>query len=66
MRYPVRVRESKIGGFVATCLTLPGVAAKGASRREALEKVKAEIRYYIETCPCGSVPEGYVQIEVVE
>lgn len=40
------------------------VDATAGSREEALAKLRAEIRYRVELCPCSAVPEGYVELEV--
>ena len=42
------------------------VDATAGSREEALAKLRAEIRYRVELCPCSAVPEGYVEFEVCE
>jgi hypothetical protein len=40
------------------------VEVAAASRSEALAKMRDELRYRVESCPCGGVPDGYVELEV--
>jgi hypothetical protein len=40
------------------------VAVTAASRDAALAKMRDELRYRVESCPCGGVPDGYVELEV--
>jgi len=53
----------KSDGFVAAC-DAPTCMSRAATEAEALEKIKAEIRYRIEWCPCTGVDDDYVQLEV--
>jgi hypothetical protein len=58
------VRLSRSGdGWLATCHE-PSCNSRGRSEAEALEKIRAEIRYRIEWCPCTGVEDDYVQLEV--
>ncbi|GMU21534.1 MAG: hypothetical protein AMXMBFR13_16270 [Phycisphaerae bacterium] len=40
------------------------VEAAGPTRAEALEKLRAEIRYRLEWCPCSGVGDTFVELEV--
>jgi hypothetical protein len=40
------------------------VAVTAASQDEALAKMRAELRFRVESCPCGGVPDDYVELEV--
>jgi hypothetical protein len=43
----------------------PGaVEVTAPSRDEALEKLRGELRYRVELCPCSGVPDDYVQLEI--
>jgi hypothetical protein len=60
--FRVRVRKTD-GGYLATCES-PTCMARGRSEAEALDKLRAEIRYRIEWCPCTGVGDDYVQLDV--
>ena len=62
-KFRARVQEMREGGFVATC-DAPVCMSRAKTRDEALEKLKAEIRYRIEWCPCTGVEDDYVQLEI--
>jgi hypothetical protein len=40
--------------------------ARGASREEAIEKLKGEIRYRLELCPCTGETYQHIEVEIVE
>ena len=42
------------------------VEVSAATREEALEKMRNEIRYRLELCPCSGDSYQHVQIEVIE
>ena len=42
------------------------VEARAASRVEAIEKLKGEIRYRLELCPCTGETYQHIDVEVVE
>jgi hypothetical protein len=39
---------------------------RAASREEALEKIRNEIRYRLELCPCSGESYQFIQIEIVD
>jgi len=49
-----------IGSLVGTIDTTAG------SRDEALDKLRAEIRYRLELCPCSGVSNEYVELDIRE
>jgi hypothetical protein len=49
--------------YVASCSEL-GVSGHGLSATSALESLRAEIRYRVELCPCSSVEEDWVELDV--
>ncbi|MCC6450016.1 MAG: hypothetical protein IT574_05605 [Candidatus Aureabacteria bacterium] len=65
MPYPVRVVQVSSGRFIAYC-DEPRCSAGAPTRQEALDKVREEIRYRREYCPCSSVKDEDLEIEVVE
>ena len=66
--------------FACTLLRLPGgqwqaqhdgrdvgkVEVRAASRGEAIEKLKGEIRYRLELCPCTGETYQHIDVEIVE
>ncbi|HKA89747.1 MAG TPA: hypothetical protein VKE22_18925 [Haliangiales bacterium] len=61
--FRVRVVRHRDGDWVATCGS-PACLSRAGSEAEALEKLRAEIRYRVEYCPCTGVGDDYVQLEV--
>ena len=43
---------------------MPELLEDVAWRGAALAKMRDELRYRIESCPCGGVPDNYVELEV--
>ena len=42
------------------------VEARAASREEAIEKLKGEIRYRLELCPCTGETYQHIDVDIVE
>jgi hypothetical protein len=42
------------------------LAVKAPTRDEAIEKIKGEIRYRLELCPCTGETYRHIEIEVAE
>jgi hypothetical protein len=63
MIFEASVEATDDGEFVA-CSSDPLVSARGPSMSSALERLRAEIRYRVEFCPCSSVEDDYVQLRV--
>jgi hypothetical protein len=63
MRFDVTV-ESSSDGFVAECESM-ACSAKGLSSTNALDSLRDEIRYRLELCPCTTVNDDYVELNVV-
>ena len=42
------------------------IEVRGATRDEALEKIRGEIRYRLELCPCTGETYQHIHIEIVE
>jgi hypothetical protein len=62
--FRVRVQKQRDGLVLATCDS-PLCLSRASTEKEALEKLRAEIRYRIEWCPCTGVGDDYVQLEIV-
>jgi hypothetical protein len=62
--FHVRLTQQRDGYVLATC-DAPTCLARAHNAEAALEKIRAEIRYRIEWCPCTGVGDDYVQLEVV-
>ena len=65
MRYEATLESGEDGGYIAQCESL-GVSARGLSPANALDALRAEIRYRVELCPCSSVEDDYVELVVGE
>jgi predicted RNase H-like HicB family nuclease len=65
MKYPVRLQVSREGGFIAVSTSFPNCWSKGGSREEALNRIREEIRYRIELCPCTGVSDDFVEVVIM-
>jgi len=65
MLYRARTHREVDGAWVASAIELPLCWSRAATWEEALRKLRDEIRYRIELCPCSSVDEEFVQVELV-
>ena len=65
-RYRARVHPAVEGGWVAVALELPHCWSRAPERDDALARLRDEIRYRIEYCPCTGVEDDFVQLEVVD
>jgi len=65
MKFACTVRHLNNGRWLArsTGSRLGMVEVSAASRDEALEKLRGELRYRAELCPCSGVPDDYVELE---
>ena len=63
MRFDVTV-EPTGEGFTASCESLTCSAA-GLSPTNALDSLRDEIRYRLELCPCTTVNDDFVELNVV-
>lgn len=64
MKFPVRI-ETRGAEYVAHSVAEPVCSVKGSSRTEAIEKIRREIQYRIELCPCTGVEDDFVEIVIV-
>ena len=65
MRYNATLESDEDGHFTAQCEQL-GISTHGLSPANALDALRAEIRYRVELCPCSSVEDDYVELVVGE
>jgi hypothetical protein len=61
--FRVRVQRQRDGQVLATCDS-PACLSRASDEKQALEKIRNEIRYRIEWCPCTGVDDDYVQLEI--
>jgi hypothetical protein len=61
MKFPIRI-EQRGAEFFATSLGEPICTVKAPSRTQAIEKIRKEIRYRIELCPCTGVEDDFVEV----
>jgi hypothetical protein len=67
MRFSARLTQNAAGRWQATCnhADLGRVEAAGNSRDEAIEKLRGELRYRLELCPCSGESYQHIEIEIV-
>jgi hypothetical protein len=63
MLFTARVEATEDGSYLASCSD-PMASARGLTPCNALDKLRGEIRYRLEMCPCSSVDDDYVQLQV--
>ena len=68
MRFPCRIFQSRGGEWSVRheSQDLGLVEARAPTRDAALEKIRDEIRYRLELCPCSGESYQYIQVDVVE
>ena len=62
MKYTAHV-ESEEGEFVASCPEL-ALRAHGLSAENALDALRRNIRFHVELCPCSSVDEDAIELDL--
>lgn len=62
MQYSVQI-ESGGEEVVADCPEL-GLSATGFSTTNALDRLRANIRFHLEMCPCSSLEEDDIEFDV--
>lgn len=62
--FRARIAQEPDGSWVASAVSLPNCWSRASSREEALAKLRAEIRYRVEYCPCSGVDDDFVELEV--
>jgi hypothetical protein len=64
VRFEVSVQADGTGGYTASCED-PQCTGHGLSPSNALDKIREEIRYRMELCPCTTVNDDFVELDVV-
>jgi hypothetical protein len=64
-RFKTRLGRDASGDWIASAVELPHCWSRGTSRDEALARLREEIRYRIEYCPCSGVDDDFVQLDVI-
>ena len=62
MQFDVTVEQGN-DGYVAECETM-ACSARGLSPTNALDALRDEIRYRLELCPCTTVDDSFVELNV--
>ncbi|MCA9669399.1 MAG: hypothetical protein KC503_27575 [Myxococcales bacterium] len=62
--FRVTLRKQRDGMTLVTCEG-PACLARSHDEAEALERIREEIRYRLEWCPCSALEASYVQLDVV-
>ena len=63
MNYAVHLEPGEGGNYTATCPEL-GLTTHGLGAACALDALRDEIRYRLELCPCTSVDEDFVKLDI--
>ncbi len=65
MRFSCRIEKSDTQWrAVASDPVLGTIEVTAADREAALEKLRREIRYRVEYCPCSGVSDDFVELDV--
>ena len=64
MVFSAHLQQTSDGEWQA-CSQEMGACASGLSPENALDQLRDEIRYRLEWCPCTSVGDDYVELEVI-
>lgn len=51
---------------VASCREFPECDARGASSAEALERLRASVLFWLESCPCDQTAGPGLTLDVIE
>ncbi len=62
--YKARLSREPDGSWIAAAVALPHCWSRGGSEDEAVAKLRDEIRYRIEYCPCSGVEDSYVRVVI--
>ncbi len=62
MKYTVSI-HSDDGEFIAECPDL-SLTTRALSPSNALDAMREEIRYRLELCPCTSVEDDFVELDI--
>lgn len=62
MKYSVSL-SSEDGEYIAECPEM-GLTTRALSPTNALDAMREELRYRLELCPCTSVDDDFVELDV--
>jgi hypothetical protein len=63
MTFRVHLESTDEGEYLAFC-DEPQTAVRGLSPANALDQLRAELRYRLEMCPCHGVDPGQIELDV--
>ena len=63
MTYYVHLEAGDDGEYLAVCDD-PLATGRGLSPENALDRLRAELRFQLEMCPCHSVEPGGIELEI--
>jgi hypothetical protein len=68
MKYPCTITRLANGSWTIHCdrADVGQVQATAATRAEAIEKMRGELRYRLELCPCTGESYRHIDVEIVE
>ena len=68
MKFPCRISRLSDGRWTIRYLGTDAgpIEVRAASREEALEKMRNELRFWIESCPCTGQAMRNLEVELVE
>ena len=68
MRFSCTITRLSGGSWAIRCdsADVGQVQATAATRAEAIEKMRGELRYRLELCPCSGESYQYIEVEIVE
>ncbi len=61
--FKVSIKKQSDGRFLVTCES-PTCMSRARDEATALQRIRDEIRYRLEYCPCSGVSDDYVQLDV--
>ncbi len=64
MKFDVTLEQARDGEYIARCAE-PSAEGRGPSRESALDRVREEIRFRYEMCPCTGVKDDFVELRVI-
>ncbi len=68
MKFPCTIAPLPAGGWAIECRSgdVGHVRTTAATRDEAIEKMRGELRYRLELCPCTGESYQHIEVQLVE
>jgi len=68
MRFPCYIAQRRDGSWQASHRgkDVGEVHVTGTSKEDALDKLRGEIRYRLELCPCSGESYRHIDLEIIE